>query len=540
MKNIKKLIVLPLKKYILTQTKCLFYMIVYTISSLMFPSFVSYIIDEGVVKNDIGKITLYSLLMLLTGALMLLFHYLQQVSFYKFSQEIIANLKESIFRKLLKTNNKFWNENTVGDIFSVLEKDIDRLENLLTSTISQIFVNFFVATGIAVYLIYMNYEIGIIVILCGILFAVIQRVTGNKAERITKTMRENLGKLTSFTNEALNNINSIQVSGYSNNIETKYNYRNRAVISSFIQQIRIMNLSSCLGLGFNVIGIFVVLIIGAYSVFEGNLSIGILFTLTIYVQRLYSPIISLGNAYVSIKNSKPIIEKIVSVIDNPDIIRDGDIIPEDSLKGNIEFQNITFSYDSTNNLYDNFNLKIDSGDVVGIVGENGSGKTTLVKLLTKLCEPKSGCIYMDQMNLNDLNVEYLRKQIGYMTQNEFIMSGSLREVIDPNNKFLDDEIIKSMEKFHLKINSFSEGLDTHIKENKNNMSGGEVQKIALVRLFLEDKPIYILDEPTAALDYESEEDICKLLHILLKDKTAIIITHRKCILKICTKVIKLG
>ena len=177
--------------------------------------------------------------------------------------------------------------------------------------------------------------------------------------------------------------------------------------------------------------------------------------------------------------------------------------------------------------------------VVGITGDNGSGKSTLIRLLTKLCTPQQGEILLDRINVEKYNTEFLRTQIGYMQQNEFFLKGKLKDVIDPYGKMKQEELSKLMQFFQIPIELFQDSFDTEISENMLNLSGGEVQKLAMVRLFCENKPIYILDEPTAALDLGSEQEITALLKLLLKNKTAMIITHREPILDICDIVVRL-
>ena len=156
-------------------------------------------------------------------------------------------------------------------------------------------------------------------------------------------------------------------------------------------------------------------------------------------------------------------------------------------------------------------------------------------MILKLCEPESGDVIIDKIPVKNYATSYLSSQIGCLLQDEFIISGSLREVIDVEQMHSDYEILSIMEDFCLNVEEFSEGLDTRIGENTSNLSGGQVQKISLARLFLQDKAVYLLDEPTAAIDLGAEEIICCSIKKYLEGKTAIIITHREKILSICDR-----
>lgn len=539
-RNLRKLVNMPVKMYALKQFRCFFYMLMYSLASLLFPGFISYIVDDGIMLNDIWKIAFYCIAMLFTGVFMIGFRYLEQISFYKLAQEIIAELKEKLYNILLNKNIKFWSHNTSGDMFTVLENDVNKLENLVTTTFSDIIVNLFIGIGIASYLIWVDIWMGIGVLLLSLTFAYIQRMLGNQAEKMMEELRVKIGVLSGFTDESVNNMLNIQVSGYSGYMEKVYAQKNRNVIHGSIQQMKLIAAIRGVSGSFNVLGILVILIMGAIRVQQGTLSIGLLFTLTIYVQRLYSPIVSLGTAYIEIRNSKPIIKKILSIMEDVNNITSGSYIPDTGMvKGKIEFKNVSFGYKEEQYLFRNFNMTIQPNTIVAIIGENGSGKSTLIRLLTKLSTPIDGQILLDETDIEKYDTAFLRKQIGYMQQNEFFLKGKLNTILDPYLRMDSKELTRLMEIFRIPVDLFQDGLNTEISENMLNLSGGEIQKIAMVRLFCENKPIYILDEPTAALDIHSEEEIIPLLKILLKDKTAIIITHRKKILDICDEVVYL-
>ncbi|MCD7965074.1 MAG: ATP-binding cassette domain-containing protein [Clostridiaceae bacterium] len=188
----------------------------------------------------------------------------------------------------------------------------------------------------------------------------------------------------------------------------------------------------------------------------------------------------------------------------------------------------------------NFNLDILPGEKVGIVGSNGSGKTTIIKLLCGLCVPEKGNIYIDNIDINKYDLDLLKKQFGFTLQKEYLVSGRLSEILSfgLEDAYLDNKN-KLIKVFQLNLNKFKDGWETFINENSINISGGEMQKISLIRMFSSTKTIYILDEPTSFMDIESERKICVEMKKLLIDRTAIIITHRQQILSICNRIIDL-
>lgn len=411
-KNIIGLVQMPLKKYIFKQTKCLLFMLLYTIFSLAFPGFISIIVDKGVKENDVPVILVQCALMFVCGALMIIFQYLQQISFYKLAQDIIYGIKQNVFEKLLTRNLMFWSNYKVGDIITILENDINKIETLLTSTISSLAINLLVA--------------------------------------------------------------------------------------------------------------------------RGTLSVGVLFSMTIYVQRLYGPIVALGNAYITIKNTKSMIDKVQGLIENEDEILGGDGFQK--ISGRIMFDNISFKYHDKW-VFKDFSLDIKEKDKVGIVGENGSGKTTLIRLFAKLCIPQKGCIFLDDTKIDDIGYAAFQNYVGIVPQKCFLPNGRMREIMDIHNDKEEKRLYELMQSLGLPVTKFKDGLNSEISENMQNLSGGEIQKLCIVRSILQNKQIYIFDEPTAAMDLQSEKEFCRIIRQYLIDKTVLIVTHRQEVLEVCDKVI---
>lgn len=328
----------------------------------------------------------------------------------------------------------------------------------------------------------------------------------------------------SETQEMIHNMPDIQLIYPEKDLVNSYMQQNRLTNMSYIQQTKNMLEAKNIGWGFNILSIFSVLLIGGYAVLREDISVGILFSMIVYVQQLYSPAVALGETYNSIKNAQPSILRISTLLENKEMVEEADFCPEGSLKGNIIFKNVTFSYaQNTDPVFRNLNLSLKAGRIYGITGDNGMGKSTFIRLIAGLCMPDSGNIYIDDIEIKKYNVEYLRKHIGYLLQKPLLLRGK-----NP----IDNIDTKRMMRY------FNMGKKRYLEENVKGLSGGESQKLALAYLLSDKtKDIYILDEPTASVDLKSEEVICSQIRDALKGKTALIITHRRSILKICDEVI---
>lgn len=523
-------------KYIGQQFICLICLLIYSCSSIIFPSYISRIVDEGIAEKNMQDLFMYISQMLICGFIMVIFSYVQKMAFYFLGNEISMKAKLHIFDKLRRANIFFWSENKVGNIITVLNDDVDKIRELLTSVVSDVIVNSFMLIGIGIYVLSKNMLIGGSVIILAIIFAYIQYKLSEKAKEKMKQYRDYIGDFNNFTTKVVNNFTSIQLTGKSRSVKTIYSEKYKNVINKGIGFSRIIFVLGDIGQLVSMLSIVITLCIGAIGVSKNILSIGLLFSMTVYVQRLYGPIISLSNSYTNIRSMSPIINNVYKMLVSSDEMINGKIKKDAPLLGKVDFINISFAYDNNKYLFYKFNYTFLPGEIVGICGHNGSGKTTLGRLLTKVCRVQEGKILIDGINIDDFDTDYLNDQIGYMTQDCFILSEDIQEIVSEKNSF--DKLKLYMKEMGL-VESHLDVENLIINDNKLNISGGEAQKIVLFKLFLENKPICILDEPTSALDEISERKVIKFIEENFKYKTVLIITHNKNILKICNHVINL-
>ena len=287
-----------------------------------------------------------------------------------------------------------------------------------------------------------------------------------------------------------------------------------------------------------IFGIQAILMVGielymVYGMLEkwrvGNFSIGdfVLFQTILFLifHRVWDFGMSLRSLFTSVANANEMLE----IINNADIEKDEKYSKDLKIKaGKIELKNLTFAHDSSKNLFENFNLTISGGEHIAFVGESGSGKTTITNLLFRFFTPQKGEILFDDISANKYTLQSLRKQISIVPQHPEMFHRTLRENITLGKTISDEEIFEALKKsqsLHF-VKNLENGLDTIIGERGVKLSGGEKQRIAIARAFLDNAPIVILDEATSALDSITEKEIQKGIFELIKNKTAIVIAHR--------------
>lgn len=276
-----------------------------------------------------------------------------------------------------------------------------------------------------------------------------------------------------------------------------------------------------------IVGVLKVVVLG-YAVLKSDLSVGAVVTVISLLGKAYEPIAIFNVEYVDYKLNKITVNKYISLLEIKDdeYLENGKML--NLVKGDIEFKNLSYSYNSEKEIIHNLSFKINSNSSVALVGESGSGKSTIIKLIMGLLKYNKGEILIDKNNLCDLNLNSFYENVSYVSQEAPIFDGTLRENLVFDKNISDDEILKVIDlvclnKFYSKLEN---GLESELGEKGIRMSGGERQRVALARLFFDKSKIIILDEATSAMDNITEKKVMKNIVKHLKNKTIIIIAHR--------------
>ncbi len=274
--------------------------------------------------------------------------------------------------------------------------------------------------------------------------------------------------------------------------------------------------------------LFTILETGGGEVINGKIGIGDLYLFYAYTLRLFGPVIQLAQQVARIQAGSAATERIFSLLDINSKMKTGNKIIKE-LKGHITYQNVTFSYNDKEMIFENMNLEIEPNTKIALVGHTGAGKSTFVSLLSRFYELNDGYIYIDGFNVQDLDIDSYRKHIGLVPQEPYLFSGSILENIKFGNINAKDKEIKDIiSKTNLNefINSLPEGLETDVREKGSRLSRGQRQLLTMARALLADPKILILDEATASVDAYTESLIQKSLEKLFENRTSIIVAHR--------------
>lgn len=290
-------------------------------------------------------------------------------------------------------------------------------------------------------------------------------------------------------------------------------------------------------------GSAIVLFIGARSVQEGNISLGELLMVITYLTQLYSPLKNAVGTISKLQSSLVSAHRAFELMDEiPDVVERPHAKHIKRAYGDIEFQNIVFSYDGKNNVLHDISFKVKAGTRVGIAGKTGAGKSTLVSLMPRFYDPASGAVLIDGIDIRDYKISDLRNQFSIVLQEPVLFATSIRENIAyAKSEAREEEIIEAARaaNAHDFISELPEGYETLVGERGMRLSGGERQRIALARAFLKNAPILILDEPTSSVDAKTESLIMEAMELLMQNRTVFMIAHRLSTLDNCDKMIEI-
>lgn len=459
-----------------------------------------------------------------------LFEFMFKVKWRYLAQAIEHKLRMDAYNHIQSLDNEFFEDEQSGRLMAVLNDDVNQLERFLdvgandiiqvtTTVIAISFMFFAFSTTIG--------SIALIPIPIILYFSVwFQR----KLEPRYKDVRErvgvlngrlanNLGGISTIKSYAAENFESNRIEEASDDYQ-KANQQAITLSSAFSPLIRMVIVAGFIGM----------LIAGGILVFNDELLPAEYAVIVFLIQRLLWPLTRLGETFDQYQRAMASTNRALDLLNTESKIVSGpQELAIDSVRGTINFETIDFSYRTRANILQNFNVSIESGQTIAFVGATGAGKSTIVKLLLRFYDPQKGRITIDGTDIRELNLQDLRKAIGLVSQDTFILDGSVREnIVYGNQEASMGEIVAAAEiaEVHEFVRGLPEGYDTLVGERGQKLSGGQRQRLSIARAVLKNPPILIFDEATSSVDNETEAAIQRSLEKMIVGRTTIIIAHR--------------
>jgi ATP-binding cassette subfamily B protein len=403
------------------------------------------------------------------------------------------------------------------------------MHEMFTSVIVTLFNDAIRIIGILVLLFWLNWRLAMfmVMLLPAIIFATLW--FSRMARNVFREIRTNLAKINAYLQEAVSGISLIQLFQREKDTEHNFVNLNQSYFTSTLKQIKIFGIFMPLLDILASTATAVIIWYGGILILKGEMTIGILVAFLSYMRLFFQPLRELSQKYSIVQSAMASAERIFQLLDTKSRlpVLEQPLKPQ-SVKGSLEFRDVTFGYDSDKPVIHNLCIQIDPGETVAIVGATGSGKSTLVNLLERMYDPDSGRILLDGNDLRELDPEWLRTAVGLVMQEIYLIPGTIKENILLDSVMGEQNLaaILQLAQLHELIDRLPQGIHTKIGEGNLDLSAGERQLLAMARVMVRNPEILVLDEATANVDSETEILVERAIEATLSQRTSIVIAHR--------------
>jgi ABC-type multidrug transport system fused ATPase/permease subunit len=475
--------------------------------------------------------------LLLTSLLYIILQVLTWVSAYGsgylvavMGQRAVYRMRQELYRHLQRMSQDFYDHTSSGRILSRLTNDIDKVSEFLAGELIDTFAQLFVVVAIGVVIFTVDVQLAYVSLTVVPMLAVSMVYFRVKLRRAYRSTRKTISSVTSNLAESISGAKVTKSFARERASSARFAELNKADYQSNVDASKATSTFFPVVRFIGVIGVVLMLWFGGLRLLQGTLTLG---TLVLFIQfndQFFRPMLTITNFYNTVQSAFAGSERIFSIMDTmPTIVDAPDAMEMPEIKGHITFSDVTFGYVEGRPVLVNFNLEIQPGETVAIVGNTGAGKTTIANLLNRFYEVNSGSIEIDGIDIRVVTQDSLRSRMGLVLQEPFLFQGTIKEnVAYGRPSATDDEIVKATENIGAKsiFESLEHGFDTQVGERGARLSEGERQLVSFARALLADPKILVLDEATSSVDVYVEHMIQRGLKALLKGRTSIVIAHR--------------
>lgn len=505
-----------------------------TSSIAVFVPFICRYITDNVINFELNEAlkTVYFLTMVIV-LLTVLRYFANRYSYYQghlYAAKIEVDIKNEIFKHLQAQDFAFFDRNKVGKLMTSITNDAFNISVVLKHTPEICLDTIIKFLGTFIFLFFYNWKFALILFVMFVCILIFMWIFLPKIQKLNANSREIFSGLVSDLEENLSGMRMVQSFCNENVSIDRFNKSNNKYLQTKNRMYSTESLFYSVLMAFITLWSPIITAIGSIFMLKSSLTMNQVITFLVYVGILEGPLWELVRLNDFLKDGLVGFERIIKILETKPNIKNLENATEfENIKGKIEFKNIIFSYNKGKIIFENLSLKINPGEYIALVGASGSGKSTICNLIPRFYDVLSGEILIDNINVKNIKIKSLRENIGFVHQDAFLFSSTIKENIRFGKIGADDkEIIEAAKKAyaHDFIMKLPNGYETKIGNKGLTLSGGQRQRIAIAQVFLKNPPILIFDEATSSLDYESEKFIQKSMEKLAENRTTIVIAHR--------------
>ncbi len=484
--------------------------------------------------NNTGSINFNKLHTILITLLILyiisaIFNYVQGVVVSKISAKYTMDLRRKVNRKMERLPLKYFDKKSHGEVLSLITNDIDKISQNLSNALTETVTCIVALLGMLIMMFSINVTMTLAIIIILPICMMLTIKIASKGQKYFTYRQEGLAKVDTKVEEMLRNHNIIKVFNSEDKILKDFNKENDSLADNTWKSTFIGGIMHPIMMLIGNLSYVVIAFLGGLFVIQGKITVGNIQSFITYAKNFTNPIGNLASIMTELESMIAASERVEDYLLEEEEKKLENPVLLENVKGNITFDHVKFGYDENKPIIKDFSAYVEKGKKIAIVGPTGSGKTTLVKLLMRFYDVNSGSILIDNINIQDVDRNELRKNIGMVLQDTWLYSDTIMENIRYGKlDATDDEVIEASKEaqVHHFIQTLPNSYNMQINEETSNISEGQKQLLTIARAILRDPKVLILDEATSSVDTRTEELIQKAMDSLMKGRTSFIIAHR--------------
>jgi ATP-binding cassette subfamily B protein len=518
-------------------------MVLFAIASRAQPYLIGKAIDEWIPQKNMNGVALVGIALIVLAVVGWFSQWLQQITTGYVGHKILLTLRMEMFNHIAKLPVSFLDKNEIGRVMSRVQNDVAVIQDLLTTGVLTVLADFFGLLLVIGFIMVLDVQLTLVTFSVVPVLIIVLAIWQIRARMAFIRVRQSIAIVNANLQENVSGVRVIQSLSRETENAKRFDRVNTENLNANVSAGRVTAAVMPIVELLVSISTALVIVFGGYRVLNGTLTVGVIVSFALYVQVFFDPVRNLVLQYTQLQRAMAGGERIIEVLDTkPDIVDAEDAVVLPDIRGEVEFDHVTFEYIPGSKVLDDVNLHVQPGETIAIVGSTGAGKSTLISLVVRFYDVTQGRVLIDGYDIRKIQRRSMARRLGIVLQDPFLFSGTVRENIRYGRLDATDEEIEEAAKTvgaHDFIARLPDGYETDLHERGQNFSVGQRQLIAFARAVIADPRILILDEATANVDTRTEVVIQNALNRLLEGRTSFVVAHRLSTIRNASRVVVL-